>query len=47
MKSVKSSNSFKSVILIIYDIVKTHGREIKVESKEEMGSIFIIQLPII
>ena len=30
-----------------YDIVKAHGGEIKVESKEEEGTIFIIQLPII
>jgi signal transduction histidine kinase len=30
-----------------YDIVKAHGGEIKVESKEEEGTTFIIQLPII
>ena len=30
-----------------YDIVKAHGGEIKVESKEGEGSEFIIQLPII
>jgi signal transduction histidine kinase len=30
-----------------YDIVKAHGGEIKVESKEGEGSKFIIQLPII
>ena len=29
-----------------YDIIKTHGGEIKVESKEGEGSEFIIQLPI-
>ena len=29
-----------------YDIVKTHGGEIKVESKEGEGTAFIIQLPI-
>jgi signal transduction histidine kinase len=28
-----------------YDIVKAHGGELKVETKEEEGSIFIIQLP--
>ncbi len=28
-----------------YDIVKAHGGEIKVESKEGEGSVFIIQLP--
>ena len=30
-----------------YDIVKAHGGEIKVESKEGVGSEFIIQLPIV
>ena len=30
-----------------YDIVKAHGGEIKVETKEGEGSTFIIQLPII
>ena len=29
-----------------YDIVKAHGGEIKVESKEGEGSIFIIELPV-
>ena len=29
-----------------YDIVKAHGGEIKVETKERQGSIFIIQLHI-
>jgi signal transduction histidine kinase len=31
--------------LILYDIVKAHGGEIKVETKEGEGSEFIIQLP--
>ena len=30
-----------------YDIIKAHGGEIKVETKEGKGSEFIIQLPII
>ncbi len=30
-----------------YDIVKAHGGEIKVESKENEGSEFIIQLPVV
>jgi len=30
-----------------YDIIKTHGGEIKVETKENEGTIFIIQLPVI
>ena len=29
-----------------YDIIKAHGGEIKVESKEGEGTVFIIQLPI-
>ena len=29
-----------------YDIIKAHGGEIKVESKEGDGTEFIIQLPI-
>jgi two-component system, NtrC family, sensor kinase len=28
-----------------YDIVKAHGGELKVETRENEGSIFIIQLP--
>jgi signal transduction histidine kinase len=30
----------------IYDIVKAHGGDIKVQSKEGEGSEFIIKLPI-
>ena len=30
-----------------YDIVKVHGGEFKVETREGEGSIFIIQLPMI
>jgi signal transduction histidine kinase len=30
-----------------YDIVKAHGGEIKVETKEADGTEFIIQLPIL
>ena len=32
---------------LAYDIVKTHGGELKVETKEGEGSEFIIQLPVI
>jgi len=28
-----------------YDIVKGHGRELKVETKENKGSEFVIKLP--
>ncbi len=30
-----------------YDIVKAHGGEIKVQTKEGEGSVFIIQLPVV
>ena len=46
MKSVKSFNPCKSVIQIFYDIVKAHGGELKVETKEGEGSEFVIALPI-
>ena len=32
---------------LAYDIVKAHGGEIKVETKEEKGSEFVIQLPVV
>jgi len=47
IKSVKSINPGKSVIQTGYDIVKAHGGELKVETKEGMGTEFIIQLPIV
>ena len=34
------------MIQTIYDIVKAHGGELKVETKEGEGSTFIIELPI-
>ena len=51
-KSVKSINPWPSVIQTSYDIVKSHGGELKVETKparagsdgEGEGSEFIIQL---
>ena len=46
-KSVQSVHLYKSVIQTSYDIVKALGGEIKVEIKEEEGSEFIIQLPIV
>lgn len=52
MKSVKSINPFKSVIQTIFDIIKAHGGELKVETKEgeglpsgQAGSKFTIFLP--
>ena len=45
VKSVKSINPLKSVIQTIYDIIKAHEGEIKVETKEGEGTEFIIQLP--
>ncbi len=47
IKSVKSINPCKSVIQTGYDIVKAHGGEIMVQSKEGVGTEFIIQLPIV
>jgi len=46
-KSVKSINPCISVIQTGYDIVKAHGGELKVETKERIGTEFIIQLPIV
>ena len=54
-KSVKSINPWPSVIQTIYDIVKVHSGELKVETKparagsdgEGEGTEFIISLPII
>ncbi len=45
MKSVKSINQCKSVIQTIYDIIKAHGGEIKVQAKESEGTEFVIRLP--
>ena len=45
-ESVQSINPFKSVIQTSYNIVKAHGGEIKVETKEGEGSEFIIVLPV-
>jgi signal transduction histidine kinase len=45
IKSVQSNNPFKSVIQTSYDIVKAHGGEIKVNTKENEGTTFIIHLP--
>jgi signal transduction histidine kinase len=44
MKSVQSINHFKSVIQTSYDIIKAHGGEIKVETKEGEGTHFTIIL---
>jgi two-component system, NtrC family, sensor kinase len=35
------------MVQTIYDIIKSHGGELKVETKEGEGSEFIIQLPVI
>lgn len=45
-RSVKSIHPCKSVIQTIYDIVKAHGGDIRVNSKEKEGTEFIIKLPI-
>ena len=45
-KSVKSIHPCKSVIQTIYDIIKAHGGELRVETKEGEGSEFMITLPL-
>jgi hypothetical protein len=45
-KSAKSHYRWQSVIQTDYDIVKAHGVELKVDTKEGEGSEFVIQLPI-
>ena len=39
---MQSINPYKSVIQTIDDIIKAHGGELKVETKEGEGSEFII-----
>ena len=46
-KSAKSINPCPSVIQTTYDIVKAHGGELKVETKDGEGSEFMIQLPVV
>lgn len=46
LKSEKSINQCKSVIQTSYDIVKAHGGEIFVDSKENIGTNFIITVSI-
>ena len=43
-KSVRSINPCPSVIQTTHDIVKAHGGELRVETKEGKGSEFIIWL---
>ena len=45
-KSAKSIHLWQSVIQTIYNIVKAHSGELKVETNRGSGSQFIIQLPI-
>jgi K+-sensing histidine kinase KdpD len=44
-KSEQSINLCISVIQTSYDIIKAHGGELKVETKQGEGSTFIIALP--
>ncbi len=37
---------YNIMVQTIYDIIKAHGGELKVETKEGEGAAFIIQLPI-
>jgi two-component system, NtrC family, sensor kinase len=34
------------MVQTFYDIVKAHGGELKVETKEGLGTEFILQLPV-
>lgn len=43
-KSIKFLNPSQSVFQTFYDIVKAYGRELKIETNENDGSEFIIQL---
>ena len=43
-QSVKSMHPKKSVIQTIYDIIKAHGGEIKVNTKEGEETVFVIQI---
>jgi signal transduction histidine kinase len=45
MNTVKSIDLCKSVIQTSYDIVKAHGGEIRVNTKENEGTVFTIILP--
>ena len=45
-KSVQSIHPCQSVIQTTYDIVKAHGGEIKVETKENEGTAFFLELPL-
>jgi hypothetical protein len=47
LKSVKSRNPFKSAIQTCYDIIKAHGGEMKLVTKDGEGSEFVIQLPLV
>ncbi len=35
------------MVLTSYDIIKAHGGEIKVDTREDEGAEFIIQLPVV
>jgi K+-sensing histidine kinase KdpD len=45
-KSVQSVHPCKSVIQTSYDIVKAHGGELKVETRQREGKAFSIILPL-
>lgn len=43
---MKSFNPYKSVIQTSYDIIKAHGDEIRVQTKEEEGAEFVIRFDV-
>ena len=46
-KSVESINQCTSVIQTMDDIMKAHGGDINVKTKEGEGSEFVVQLPVV
>jgi len=47
IKFVQSINPWQSMIQTSYDIVKAHGGELKVETKEGEGSDFTLILAVL
>ena len=45
IKIIANQKINEIMVQTIYEIVKAHGGELKVETKEGEGSTFIIQLP--
>jgi len=46
LKSISAGQGTGLGLSLSYDIIKAHGGEIKVDSKESEGSEFIVQFPL-